>query len=113
MDSNIPVSSIYGVYVSRLIAFARIQIFKTFQKRHKSIVCKLLKQVFSIIKLKKVFFFIFQNRYLGVLMEYHDDFSKRINTILSEKVDKDNSLTDTRLTFGCDQNKNLIRFGLF
>ena len=61
----------YSIYVLRLIDFARICL-QDFSKRHQLLVCKLINQEFSIIKLKKVFY-KFQNRYQYVLMKYHAD----------------------------------------
>jgi len=84
MNSNIPISPAYGVYVSRLIAFARICTdFRDFSQRHKLLVCKLLKQGFTKIKLKKVLL-KFQHKYNDILMKYHVDFSEHVNKILSE-----------------------------
>ena len=84
MDSNIPINPAYGVYVSRLIAFARICTdFKDFTERHQLLASKLLKQGFSKQKLKKVFL-KFVNRYQEVLTKYHVNFSEHINIILSD-----------------------------
>ena len=84
MESNIPINPAYGVYVSRLIAFARICTdFKDFAERHKLLASKLLKQGFSKQKLKKVFL-KFVNKYQEVLIKYHANFSEHINIILSD-----------------------------
>ena len=84
LSSNIPTGPAYGVYVSRLIAFARIcSDFSDFSKRHKLLVTKLLRQGYSKTKLKKAFS-KFQNKYNDVLVKYHVDFSEHINKILSE-----------------------------
>ena len=84
MESNIPINPAYGVYVSRLIAFARICTdFKDFAERHKLLASKLLKQGFSKQKLKKVFL-KFVNKYQEVLIKYHVNFSEHINIILSD-----------------------------
>ena len=84
MDSNIPMSPAYGVYVSRLIAFARICTeFQDFAARHKLLVRKLLNQGFSKVKLKRVFL-KFHNKYQGVLIKYSENLLEHINTVLSE-----------------------------
>ena len=84
ISSNIPINPAYGVYVSRLIAFARICTdFTDFSQRHKSLVTKLLRQGYSKTKLKKTFV-KFEHKYEDVLMKYHADFSEHINRILIE-----------------------------
>ena len=57
MDSNIPIGPAYGVYVSRLIAFARVCTdFDNFESRHTLLFYKLVKQGYSKMKLKNSFF---------------------------------------------------------
>ena len=61
MDSNIPESPTYGIYISRLIAFARAcDFYQDFLFRHKNLVMKLVSQGFIVSRLKSkfvVFFF--------------------------------------------------------
>ena len=52
MDSNIPINLAYGVYVSKLIAFARICTdFNDFSERHRLFVSNVRKQVYSKLKI--------------------------------------------------------------
>ena len=56
MYSNTPIGPAYGVYVLWLIAFSRICTdVLDLSERHKLLVCKLIKQGFTRVKLKEVF----------------------------------------------------------
>ena len=56
LDSNIPESPAYGVYISRLIAYARAcESYQDFRKRHQVLVNKLVKQGYKMKKLKVKF----------------------------------------------------------
>ena len=84
ISSNIPINPAYGVYVSRLTAFARnCTDFKDFADRHKSLFGRLIKQGFSKIRLKKVFL-NFKDKYQYVLQKYHVDLYEHINKVFSE-----------------------------
>ena len=56
MDSNIPESPAYGVYISRLVAYARACTnIDDFNLRHKALFLKLLNQGFTIKRLHSKF----------------------------------------------------------
>ena len=56
LDSNIPISPAYGVYISRLVAFARsCQLSDDFNQRHKCLIQKLVSQGYSIKRLHSKF----------------------------------------------------------
>ena len=84
MDSNIPVGPAYGVYVSRLIAFARVCTdFDNFEFRHTLLFDKLVKQGYSKMKLKKSFLkFVDKNK--SLLSKYKVDLKCYINEVVSE-----------------------------
>ena len=82
LDSNIPTSPAYGVYVSRLVNFARICTeFDAFAERHGRLIEKLLKQGYHKKQLKKVFL-KFCADYEQLLSKYNEDFPNHINKIL-------------------------------
>ncbi len=82
MDSNVPVGPTYGVYVSRLIAFARIcSDFQDFAERHSMLVKRLVKQGFKPARLKKSFLKFLRN-YKDILTKYSADMYKHINDVL-------------------------------
>ena len=84
MDSNIPISPAYGIYISRLIAFARIcSDFTDFSNRHKLLVNRLLSQGVLHNKLRKSYL-QFVDRYKELLSKYKVDLVSHINEILSE-----------------------------
>ena len=61
LDSNIPKNPAYGVYVSRLVCFARAcSEFDDFASRHDILVQKLLSQGYKIKVLRKQFSKFFQ-----------------------------------------------------
>ena len=56
LDSNIPLSPAYGVYISQLIRYARAcSTYDDFLKRHKHLCCKLLNQGYSRERLVSTF----------------------------------------------------------
>ncbi len=84
MDSNIPVSPAYGVYVSRLVAFARAcSDFDQFEYRHKILVTKLLKQGYSAKRLHSTFVKFTQN-HNNLVSKYQRDLQAHIHSILSK-----------------------------
>ena len=84
MDSNIPIGPAYGVYVSRLIAFARVCTgFEDFEFRHTILFDKLVKQGFSKKKLKNSFL-KFVDKHKSLLKKYKEDLRMYINEVVSE-----------------------------
>ena len=70
LDSNIPISPAYGVYISRLVAFARsCQLSDDFYQRHKCLIQKLVSQGYSIKRLHSKFL-KFCNIYTTLVCKY-------------------------------------------
>ena len=70
MDSNIPEAPTYGIYISRLIAFARAcDDYQDFSYRHKNLVTKLQSQGFTTSGLKAKFI-VFFNKYNVLVNKY-------------------------------------------
>ena len=70
LDSNIPISPAYGVYISRLVAFARsCQLSDDFNQRHKCLIQKLVSQGYSIKRLHSKFL-KFCNIYTTLVCKY-------------------------------------------
>ena len=83
MDSNIPLGPAYGVYVSRLIAFARVCTnFENFDSRHSTLFVKLVKQGYSKIKLKRTFL-KFIDKHESLLCKYQEDLRCYINDVVN------------------------------
>ena len=56
LNSNVPRSASYGVYISQLIPFARVSSYVAdFNARNKRLTAKLLQQVYRYHKLRKAF----------------------------------------------------------
>ena len=71
LDSNIPVRPAYGVYVSRLVCFARAcSDMSDFIKRHSLLVNKLVTQGYKVKVLRKQFSNFFQNH--SDLLRHYD-----------------------------------------
>ena len=82
IDSNIPTSPAYGVYVSRLVCFARICTeFGDFAIRHKLLADKLCKQGYEKKRLKQAFL-MFCKGYSHLMSKYGVDLAEHINKIL-------------------------------
>lgn len=78
MDSNIPESPTYGIYISRLIAFARAcDTYQDFLFRHKNLVARLTSQGFIASRLKSKFV-VFFNRYNKLVTKYEKTSSSHI-----------------------------------
>ena len=83
LDSNIPLGPAYGVYVSRLIAFARVCTdFKHFDSRHSTLFLKLVDQGYSKIKLKRTFL-KFIEKHESLLRKYQKDLRCYINDVVN------------------------------
>ena len=64
LDSDIPRSTSYGVYVSQLIRFARVSSHVAdFDARNKSLTAKLLQQGYQYHKLRKIFSKFYRRHY--------------------------------------------------
>ena len=84
MDSNIPICPAYGVYISRLVAFARAcSDFNEFFQRHLVLAKKLVHQGFLKSKLHKIFI-QFVNRHEPLVSKYHLDWQSHIKEILNQ-----------------------------
>ena len=84
MDSNIPICPAYGVYVSRLVAFARAcSDFEEFSQRHLTLTKKLVSQGFIKKKLHKIFV-RFIERHRALVSRYHLDWQSHIRNILKQ-----------------------------
>ena len=71
MDSNIPEGPAYGVYISRLVAFARAcQSFGDFNQRHKILLQKLVSQGYSTKRLHSKFL-RFGDKYHPLIIKYN------------------------------------------
>ncbi len=82
MDSNIPKCPAYGVYVSRLVAFARAcSVFGDFFDRHLHLAKKLCHQGFSKSQLQKTFVKFAQN-HENLVSKYQIDLQAHIKQIL-------------------------------
>ena len=83
LDSNIPSIPAYGVYVSRLVNFARVcSDFGDFAYRHQSLVTKLVSHGYRRDRLKATFLKFCRN-YAELLTKYNVDFAHHINTVLT------------------------------
>ena len=70
LDSNIPSSPAYGVYISRLVAFGRAcDEYADFSLRHRALVEKLVKQGYIKCRLKSKFFQFFE-KYKNLISKY-------------------------------------------
>ena len=70
LDSNIPSSPAYGVYISRLVAFGRAcDEYADFSLRHRALVEKLIKQGYIKSRLKSKFFQFFE-KYKNLISKY-------------------------------------------
>ena len=70
LDSNIPSSPAYGVYISRLVAFGRAcDEYADFSLRHRALVEKLVKQGYIKSRLKSKFFQFFE-KYKNLISKY-------------------------------------------
>ena len=70
LDSNIPAGPAYGVYISRLVAFARSCVLcDDFNLRHKLLIDKLVCQGYSIKRLHSKFL-KFYNEYNSLIGKY-------------------------------------------
>ena len=84
IDSNIPISPAYGVYVSRLVAFARAcSNFDDFHSRHLSLAQRLVHQGYNKKKLHKVFTQFIQ-KHRALVSKYHLDWQSHIKEILKD-----------------------------
>ena len=71
MDSNIPQGPAYGVYISRLVAFARAcQTLGDFNQRHKNLLQKLISQGYTINRLHSKFL-KFGNKHHSLIVKYN------------------------------------------
>ena len=83
MDSNIPITPAYGIYVSRLVAFARACTnFEDFYNRHLHLAQKLCTQGFNKKILRKTFT-KFCDKHGKLLYKYHKDMQGHIHDILA------------------------------
>ena len=70
LDSNIPSSPAYGVYISRLVAFGRAcDDYTDFSLRHRVLVYKLIKQGYVKSRLKSKFYQFFE-KYKNLISKY-------------------------------------------
>ena len=64
MDSDVPRSTSYGVYISQLIRFARVSSYVAdFNARNKSLTAKLLQEGYRYHKLRKTFSKFYRRHY--------------------------------------------------
>ena len=83
LDSNIPKNPAYGVYVSRLVCFARAcSDIDDFTSRHDNLVLKLLSQGYKIKVLRKQFSNFFQ-RHQDIISNYNIQLSSFLKNHLS------------------------------
>ena len=83
IDSNIPLGPAYSVYVSRLIAFARVCTdFENFDSRHLALFVKLVEQGYSKIRLKHAFL-KFLDKHGSLLCKYQEDLRRYINEVMN------------------------------
>ena len=71
LDSNIPEGPAYGVYITRLVAFARAcQCLQDFNQRHKGLIKKLVSQGYITKRLHSAFL-KFGYKYQPILAKYN------------------------------------------
>ena len=88
LDSNIPNRPAYGVYVSRLVCFARAcSDLSDFVVRHNLLVKKLLNQGYTLKYLRKCFSKFMQN-HVDLIQHYNIQLSSFLKTNLSLQVPK-------------------------
>ena len=84
LDSDVPRSTSYGVYISQLIRFARASSYVTdFNTRKKLVTKKLLKQGFRYHKLHKTLF-KFYRRYYDMISKFQVGLESLLRQGLSE-----------------------------
>ena len=84
MDSNISINPALGVYISSLIALARIRTyFEGFSEGQEFLVSKLLKQGSSKQKINKVFL-KFIKKHQDVIIIYRADILEHTNRVISD-----------------------------
>ena len=84
LDSNIPSSPAYGVYISRLVEFGRAcDNYADLSLRHKALVDKLIKQGYIKSRLKSKFFQFFE-KYENLISKYHKTHEFFIGDVYSQ-----------------------------
>ena len=84
MDSDVPRSTSYGVYISQLILFATVSSHVAdFNARNKSLTAKLLQQSYRYHKLRKTFSKFYCRRY-GLVSKFNVGLKTLLHQGLSE-----------------------------
>ena len=84
LDSDVPSRASYGVYISKLIMFARVCIHVTdFNTQNKCLTAKLLQQGYRYHKLRKTFPKFF-HRYYELISKYNVGLKTLLGEGLSE-----------------------------
>ena len=81
LDGDVPRSASYGVYISRLIRFARVSSHgDDFNNRNKVLTAKLLRQGYRYHKLRKAFS-KFYRRHFDIVSKYNVGFCKAFQNL--------------------------------
>ena len=81
LDDDVPRSTLYGVYISQLIRFARASNLNEFNNCNKALTAKLLRQGYRYFKLRKAFS-KFYRRHSALLEKY----SVSLKTLLQQGI---------------------------
>ena len=81
LDGDVPRSTLYGIYISQLIRFARASNLNEFNNRNKALTAKLLRQGYRYFKLRKAFS-KFYRRHSALLEKY----SVSLKTLLQQGI---------------------------
>ena len=82
LDSNIPLSPSYGVYISQLIRYARAcNSYRDFVERHSQLSCKLVNQGYSRRRLVSTF-----KRFFGRYHELIDDYGISLRQMITDGI---------------------------